>query len=207
MWMQARQHAPAVRTGSGALLVAGPRLPGAEQEVHQLAALYPDARPLHGGDATVSRVLHGLGQARIVHLAAHGTFRADSPLFSSFQLADGPLTVHDLERAEIAADTVVLAACNAGVSGVIGNELIGTTATLLAMGVGSIIAPLVAIPDLPTSGFMTELHRGMQAGRSPGAALAAARSGHHARVASAFVCLGRDDRSGVEPGRGHRIGA
>ena len=205
--MQPRDHFTGGQTGSGALLVAGPGLPGAEQEVRQLAALYPDARRLHGREATVSSVLDGLGQAQIVHLAAHGTFRADSPLFSSFQLADGPLTVHDLERAEIAADTVVLAACNAGASGVIGNELIGTTATLLAMGVGSIIAPLLAVPDIPTSTFMMELHRGMQAGRSPGAALAAARSGHHARVASAFVCVGRDDRSGVKPGRGHRLDA
>ncbi len=207
VWMQPRDHFTGGQSGSGALLVAGPRLPGAEQEVRQLAALYPDARRLHGREATVSSVLDGLGQAQIVHLAAHGTFRADSPLFSSFQLADGPLTVHDLERAEIAADTVVLAACNAGASGVIGNELIGTTATLLAMGVGSIIAPLLAVPDIPTSTFMMELHRGMQAGRSPGAALAAARSGHHARVASAFVCVGRDDRSGVKPGRGHRLDA
>jgi tetratricopeptide (TPR) repeat protein len=205
MWMQARDRPMPGLSGSGALLVAGPGLPGAEQEVHQLAALYPDARQLRGEEATVSRVLDGLGQARMVHLAAHGTFRGDSPLFSSFQLADGPLTVHDLERAEVGAETVVLAACHAGVSGVIGNELIGTTATLLAMGVGSIIAPLVAVPDLPTSSFMVEIHRSIQAGRSPAAALAEARSGQHGRVASAFVCLGRDDRSGVEPGRGDRI--
>ena len=32
------------------------------------------------------------------HVAAHGTFRADSPMFSSLRLDDGPMTVHDVER-------------------------------------------------------------------------------------------------------------
>jgi hypothetical protein len=176
------------------LLIAGPGLPGADNEVRQLADLYPDARLLAGEEATVSRVLDGLGKARLVHLAAHGTFRADSPLFSSFLLSDGPLTVHDLEGAAVAADTVVLAACNAGVSGVIGNELIGTGASLLTLGVRSIVAPLVAIPDAPTARFMVELHRGLRAGLPASAALAATRSGTDAEVASVFICLGRVKR-------------
>ena len=34
----------------------------------------------------------------LAHVAAHGHFRAESPLFSSLDLADGPLAVHDFER-------------------------------------------------------------------------------------------------------------
>jgi hypothetical protein len=183
---------PAGPDSGGVLLIAGPGLPGAEREVQQLANLYPDARLLAGPDAIASRVLEELGKARLVHLAAHGTFRTDSPLFSSFLLADGPLTVHDLEGAAIAADTVVLAACNAGVSGVIGNQLIGTGASLLGLGVRTIVAPLLAIPDAPTASFMVGLHRALLAGLPASAALAAARSGRDAAVASVFVCLGRD---------------
>lgn len=193
VWAQHRDHPGVKPARSSVLLVAGPGLPGAEQEVRRLAALYPEARRLSGNQATVPNVLDGLSRARLLHLAAHGTFRADSPLFSSFQLFDGPLTVYDLERVDIAAETVVLAACHAGISGAIGNELIGTTATLLATGVRSVLAPLVAVPDGPTSRFMVELHQGMRAGQAPAAALAAARSGENARVASAFVCFGRDD--------------
>ena len=44
------------------------------------------------------RVLGALDGAPLAHIAAHGTFRADSPLFSSLRMDDGPLTVHDFER-------------------------------------------------------------------------------------------------------------
>jgi CHAT domain-containing protein len=196
-----------MQTGRRALLVAGPGLPGADEEVDRLAALYPDAHQLRGTEATVAAVLDGLGRAQLVHLAAHGTFRADSPLFSSFQLADGPLTVHDLERVRVAAETVVLGACHAGISASIGNELIGTTASLLNTGVRSVLAPLMAVPDTATARFMVELHRAMRSGMSPGEALAATRSGANARLAAAFVCFGRDDGSAVEPGRRDRVGA
>jgi tetratricopeptide (TPR) repeat protein len=176
------------------MLVSGPGLPGAEMEVRQLASLYPDARLLTGPDATAANVLEGLGRSDLVHLAAHGSFRADSPLFSSILLADGPLTVHDLERVPQTASTVVLASCNAGVSGVeTGDELIGTAATLLALGVRSIVAPVVGVPDMSTATFMVALHRGLDAGLGPGAALAATRSGDEATVASAFLCIGRDE--------------
>ncbi len=175
------------------MLVAGPGLPGGESEVRQLASLYPGARVLTGPDATASAVLEGLGQSDLVHLAAHGNFRADSPLFSSVLLADGALTVHDLERVPHTAATVVLASCNAAVSSIeTGDELIGTAATLLALDVRSIVAPVVGVPDVPTATFMVALHRGLGAGLSPSAALAAARSDDERRVASVFLCIGRD---------------
>jgi CHAT domain-containing protein/tetratricopeptide (TPR) repeat protein len=174
-------------------LVAGPGLPGADAEVRQLAALYPGARLLTGPDATAASVLDGLGRSDLVHLAAHGHFRADSPLFSSVLLSDGPLTVHDLERAPQTAATVVLASCNAGLSRIeSGDELIGTAATLLGLGVRSVVAPVVGVPDMPTASFMVSLHRGLIAGLPASAALLAARSGKELGVASVFLCIGRD---------------
>jgi tetratricopeptide (TPR) repeat protein len=176
------------------MLVAGPGLPGAEAEVARLAELYPDARVLMGADATAANVLDGMGRSQLVHLAAHGNFRADSPLFSSVLLADGPLTVYDIERVPQAAATVVLASCNAAVSGIeVGDELMGTAATLLALGVRSVVAPLVEVPDMPTATFMVALHRSLLAGLAPSAALAATRSGDEGLVASVFLCIGRDN--------------
>lgn len=38
----------------------------------------------------ISRRALAIDGARLVHVAAHGTFRADSPLFSALELHDGP---------------------------------------------------------------------------------------------------------------------
>jgi CHAT domain-containing protein len=78
------------------VLVAGPGLPDAAREVEELQALYPAAECLDGDLATVEAVKAVLDGAELAHVAAHGRFRADNPLFSSIELADGALTVYDL---------------------------------------------------------------------------------------------------------------
>ena len=63
-------------------------------------------------------------------------------MFSSLILADGPLTVYDLESLATPPSLVVLPACNAGSASVsVGDELIGTASALLGTGVRSVIAP------------------------------------------------------------------
>ena len=69
---------------------------------------------LGDGTATAARVLNAIDGARLVHIAAHGTFRADSPLFSALQLDDGPLTVYDLERLRRGPHHLVLSSCDSG---------------------------------------------------------------------------------------------
>ena len=96
-WVRAADAAP---TTHKVALLAGPGLGTGGAEVPILARRRPDAVHLAGEDATVEAALHALDGARLAHVAAHGRFRADSPLFSSLELADGPLTVHDLERLE-----------------------------------------------------------------------------------------------------------
>jgi tetratricopeptide (TPR) repeat protein len=194
LWSQERPEATRGGERTRVLLVAGPDLPGAEAEVTELARLYPRAEVLTGADATAAAVLRGFERSDLVHLAAHGRFRSDSPLFSSVLLADGPLTVHDVERLPRSPRTVVLASCNAGVSGIeSGDELVGTAATLVTLGVRTIVAPVASVPDTPTAAFMGSLHRGLRAGLSPAAALAAARGSGAGGVAAAFLCIGRDD--------------
>jgi CHAT domain-containing protein len=62
-----------------------------------------------------TRVLAAIDGARPAHIAAHGLFRADSPLFSSLLLDDGPLTVYDAEGLRHAPYQLVLPACESGV--------------------------------------------------------------------------------------------
>lgn len=189
-----RPSRPAPATGPAVTVVAGPQLPGADEEVRRVAAQYPTAQWLAGPAATTSAVVAALEGADVAHLAAHGSFRADSPLFSSVLLADGPITVYELERLRRAPQTVVLASCDAAVNAVhVGDELVGTASALIGLGVRWVIAPVMPVPDGSTVTFMVALHQLMSAGRSPAAALAGARLDQDEAVAAAFICIGCDD--------------
>jgi len=112
-------------------LVAGPGLPHASREVRHLAELYPDASLLSSRAATASSVAAALDGAAVAHVACHGRFRADSPLFSSLELADGPLTALDLQRLRRAPDVLVLSACDLALSDRFpGDELLGMAAVM-----------------------------------------------------------------------------
>lgn len=195
LWLR-RRRAHTRPPDAAVALVAGPDLAGAVIEIHALARLYPGAQVLQGPDATVAAVMGCFAERELVHIAAHGQFRADSPLFSSLHLVDGSLTVLDMEHLPSAPATVVLPACEAGRAEVLtGDELIGTTTALLGRGVRSVIAPVLAVPDRATSTLMELLHSRLRSGESPSSALANATAGLPdddpvRTVASAFVCLG-----------------
>ncbi len=192
LWV--RRGRPARTDAPPAALIAGPELPGAVDEVGRLAAVVPGATVLTGADASVAATLDALEHRDLVHIAAHGQFRADSPLFSSLLLADGPLTVVDMERLDTAATTVVLPACDAARTDVrAGDELIGTTTALLARGVRTVVAPAVPVADGPTATFMVAFHERLRDGHPPSAALALATLDVGADVsgaATSFVCVG-----------------
>ncbi|MDG4789197.1 CHAT domain-containing tetratricopeptide repeat protein [Micromonospora sp. WMMD1102] len=180
------------------LLAAGPRLPAAATEVRQLARVLPGARVLTGADATAEAVTSALDGARLAHVAAHGTFRADNPLFSTLELADGPLTAYELERLPRPPGCVVLSACDSGRSGVRpGDEVMGFSSVLLAIGASSLVATVLPVPADLTTALMLDLHRRMAAGARPASALAAAQrefaasgDGSARATAAAFVCFG-----------------
>lgn len=197
LWLRAAEApaAPAART----VLAVGPGLPAAVAEVAALAARYPGATTLTGDSATAAAVLAAADGAGLVHLAAHGRFRADNALFSCLEMADGPLLVHDFERLTTAPYLLLLSACDSGLSEVrAGNELMGLAAVLLALGTRTIIASVAPVPDGGTELFMVALHARLQAGVPPAAALAGARrdvSGDDpcspaALAAASFGCLG-----------------
>jgi CHAT domain-containing protein len=172
-WLQRRQ---ADRRVDGAVFAAGPDLPGGRAEVELLAKRNGASR-LTGRNATARKVLVAIESAGVVHLAAHGTFRPDNPMFSSLRLADGPLTVYDLESLRRVPHLFVLPACDAAVSGVrAGDELLGLAAALLRLGASTLVAPLVPVPDTATRDLMVGFHARLAAGDDPASALATAGS-------------------------------
>jgi hypothetical protein len=195
LWLQAASRADDV--AGRTVLVGGPNVPEARKELAALRRIYPERVSLEGGRATAKAVLAAIDAAGLAHIAAHGTFRADNPLFSSLGLADGPLTVYDLEQLARAPSRVVLSACNAGVSAVRpGNELLGLAAALFALDTTTLVASVVSVNDGVTGELMVAFHRQLAAGRNPAEALAGAQAGidrsDPQAVASScgFVCFG-----------------
>ncbi len=186
LWMDLERR-PRTRSPKTAL-IAGPRLRQAGAEVRELAGLHPGATVLTGTSATVEATLAALDGAAIAHLACHGRFRTDSPLFSSLELFDGALNVHQLEQLRRPPNLVVLSACDLAVSTVHpGDELLGLSAALLGMGTRTIVASVAPVPDGAARRLMLAFHRLLVGGVAPAAALAQAQGG---RDVAGFVCLG-----------------
>ncbi|WP_292675783.1 CHAT domain-containing tetratricopeptide repeat protein [Nocardioides sp.] len=192
-WLRARDARP--RHDGGVALLAGPGLGTGGAEVPVLARRHPDAVHLTGEAATVDAALSALDGARLAHVAAHGRFRADSPLFSALDMADGPLTVHDLERLTAAPHRVVLSACESGVLAPVGaDELLGLASALFALGSAGLVCSVAEVNDVATAELMVDLHAHLDRGADPATALHALRQGAEgdvaAATAAAFVSLG-----------------
>ena len=156
LWASARHRA---RQHGHIALVTGPGLSTGENEVTTLSPLHNQARAIGGEAATVAGALDVLEGARLAHVAAHGTFRADAPMFSSLTMYDGPLTVHDLDRLERPPLEMVLSACDSGNSAPIGaHEALGLVSSLLAMGTATVLASVVPVNDRATVGVMRNVH-------------------------------------------------
>lgn len=148
------------------MAAAGPGLQMAEAEVRSVGGVYPSARILVGDRATVDETLGALAVADVAHLACHGRFADESPMFSSLELHDGPLFVHELERLRPCPSAVVLSACHGGRHGSPSSrELLGLTTSLLAAGARSVVAASTALPDTGhVATLMARLHEAIAHG-------------------------------------------
>ncbi len=173
-WVRARHTRPPAE--QRVALVVGPGLATKGAEVVPLRSLYPEAVMLGHGSATAGHVLGALDGAWLAHIAAHGTFRADNPMFSSILLDDGPLTVHDFERLGRAPYWLVLSSCDSGVGAAVGaDELLGLASSLVPIGAAGIVASIVPVNDLAAVPLMLALHDALQRGVTLPEALLAAR--------------------------------
>jgi tetratricopeptide (TPR) repeat protein len=173
-WLRGRRKRPPAHRRIA--LVAGPQLATGGAEVQRLHARHPDAVMLGRGSATAERVLTALDGAWLAHIAAHGTFRADNPLFSSIQLDDGPLTVHDFERLGRAPYRLVLSSCDSGTAAPVGaDELLGLVGSLMPLGAAGIVASIVPVNDPAAVPLMLAMHDALDKGDALPEALLAGR--------------------------------
>ncbi|MEU6252532.1 CHAT domain-containing tetratricopeptide repeat protein [Streptomyces sp. NPDC047043] len=174
-WLRARETEPP--PGGRHVLVRGPGLATGGAEVPELADRYGRPTLLEHDDARVPRVLEEIDGATLTHIAAHGTFRADSPLFSSLRMADGPLIVHDFERLDRSPYRIILSSCDtARLASVGADELLGLVTALLPLGTAGVVASSAPVNDHAVVPLMLALHKGLSAGLSLAEALRDARA-------------------------------
>ncbi|MBE2234627.1 MAG: CHAT domain-containing protein [Anaerolinea sp.] len=165
----------APRTAGAGAAVFGHSLDG------QLPNAVHEARSIHqllGGDlfveqeATPARFRAAAGRRRVVHMATHGSFRPDNPLFSGLALADGWLTTLDIFNLRLDASLVTLSACQTG-RGIVGggDEVLGLMRALLYAGAASLALTLWTVEDHTTAELMERFYRGLAQGERKGSAL------------------------------------
>jgi tetratricopeptide (TPR) repeat protein len=164
-WMRARSARPPGR--HHVILARGPGLTTNGAEVPVVAELYDDVTVLAENAATTEKMLYELDGAWLAHIAAHGSFRADSPLFSSLRMHDGPLTVYDFEQLHRAPHRLILSSCDSGVLAPAGaNELLGLVSSLLPLGTAGMIAAIVPLNDRAAVPVMVGLHQFIRSGHT-----------------------------------------
>ncbi|MCX6598080.1 MAG: CHAT domain-containing protein [Acidobacteria bacterium] len=145
--------------------------PQMEAEARGVASALPGSRLFVGPEATLEQFRISAPKASVLHLAAHGLFRRDNPLFSALQLADGPLTMVSLAQQQLGIDLMTLSACNSGKSvPVAGDELLGLLRACLAAGVRSLMVALWAVDDAAARAWMTHFYAAFSAGAPVAAA-------------------------------------
>jgi CHAT domain-containing protein len=192
-----REKAANVSGGSLILGIADAQAPLILEEVEALRAILPDAK-LFVGEAASEAVLKSHGPAsRIVHIATHGYFRQDNPMFSSIRLGDSYLSLYDLYHFKLPAELVVLSGCATGRNTVTpGDELMGLVRGLLQAGAQSLMLSLWDVHDASTRDFMIAFYSRLVEGMSKPVALQAAmaelRKSHpHPYYWAPFALIGK----------------
>jgi CHAT domain-containing protein len=142
------------------------RAPQILAEVQSVAAILPRA-DLFLGDRATTEVLKRKGsQTALLHIATHGTYRQDNPMFSGIRLGDGYLNLYDLYQMRLSARHVTLSGCATGMNFVAaGDELLGLQRGLFCAGAASLLLSLWDVHDRSTAELMQSFYKGyMQTG-------------------------------------------
>lgn len=148
------------------------RLPHAAYEARFVAGLFAQGQALVGEQATLAALCAAAPQADVLHLACHAQFRHDNPMFSALHLRDAPLSVEAVEALALRPGTVVLSACETGLSDSDGGEeRIGLVRAFLVAGAARVVASLWPVDDEVTSAFMAGFYAALVRGEPPATAL------------------------------------
>jgi CHAT domain-containing protein len=147
-------------TSSLVLGIADERAPQILEEVKSVAALLPQSM-LHVGDRATSSLLREKGpESGLLHIATHGIYRQDNPMFSGIRLGDGYLNLYDLYQMRLNSRLVTLSGCATGMNLVAaGDELLGLQRGLFCAGATTLLLSLWDVHDQSTSQLMQDFYR------------------------------------------------
>jgi CHAT domain-containing protein len=144
-------------------------------EIESIQSVLPNARAFIGDTATRDRLTQEMETAGMIHIASHATFRPDNPMFSSFQLYDGPMNFFDIYNLRTSASLITLSGCGTGLSNVVaGDELLGLVRGFLYAGATSVVLSLWDVNDRTTADLMKYFYGSLAEGKTKGVSLRSA---------------------------------
>lgn len=128
-------------------------------EAKAVAAAIPESELFLGKNATADELKIRGSRSRIIHIATHGHFRQDNPMFSGIRLGDSMLNLYDLYQMRLPAELITLSGCATGLNVVAGgDELVGLARGLIYAGARSALLTLWDVQDQSTLEFMTSFY-------------------------------------------------
>ena len=170
-------HARGERTEAGSLVLGVPdaQAPLIQAEVEAVHEVLGDSE-LHLGNSVNHALLFRLApKSRLIHIATHGSFRPDNPMFSGIRLGDGYLYLYELYQMRLRADLLTLSGCATGLNVIAaGDELLGLIRGALYAGARSLLLSLWDVNDRSTAQFMTSFYSCLVQGQNKATAFATA---------------------------------
>ena len=187
------------KKSDNALLIgyADERIPLVNREIESLQKIFRNAESYTGEQANVAAFMKNAPRFDVLHLACHGQFRPESPMFSSLHLANGWLTVRDLSSLKLKAELVTLSACETGLNKIFaGEEILGLARGFLSAGAKSLLLSLWTVSDEATTELMQTFYEQRQTGKSAAKSLQIAQKnfierGVHPYFWSPFLLIGK----------------
>ncbi len=179
-------------------------LPDAEKQVRRLRDIYgAEHSAVYVGSAASEGQFKALApRYSVLHLATHGILDEASPLYSHLMLSpdhaspddDGRLEAWEIMRLKLAADVVVLAACDTARGRLTAGEgVVGTMWALMVGGARSMVVSQFRVEATSATELLVAFHRGIAAaGHANAADLRAAALGvlHTPRYAHPYYWAG-----------------
>ena len=144
------------KTGHSLILgVPDSQAPAIYHELQAVAEIVPQAKLFLGASASEAILKEYGPRSRLIHIATHGFFRKDNPMFSGIRLGESFLTLYDLYQLKLPAELITLSGCSTGLNVIAaGDELIGLVRGLLSAGAQTLLLTLWDVNDSSTADFM-----------------------------------------------------